>query len=37
LLGTNDIGISEIQRELRLDLPALGRAGGPALFGDPYP
>ena len=36
LLGTNDVGVSEVQRELRLHLLAPACAGRPALFGDPY-
>jgi hypothetical protein len=36
LLGPNDVGVSEVQRQLRLCLPAPGRAGRSALFGDPY-
>jgi len=36
LLGPNDVGVSEVQRQLRLCLPARGRAGRSALFGDPY-
>jgi signal transduction histidine kinase len=36
LLGTNDAGVSEVQRELRLLRLAPACAGRPALFGDPF-
>jgi len=34
LLGPNDVGVSEIQREFWLHLLAPAWAGRPALFGD---
>jgi hypothetical protein len=36
LLGADDVGVSKVQRKLRLHLPAPACPGRPALFGDPY-
>jgi len=36
LLGADDVGVSKVQRKLRLHLPASACPGRPALFGDPY-